>query len=170
MRRSDGPVACMKTIFGLSTAAGRAGVAVFRVSGPRCPHVWSALTQQRPLPPPRRATVAQLVDPRDGAALDSCLAISFPAPHSFSGEDMLELHVHGSRAVQEGVAEALLALPDVRMAQAGEFTRRALENGKMALTEAEALADLIRSETVAQREQALRQLRGDLGEIGCVCV
>ncbi len=159
----------MKTIFGLSTAAGRAGVAVFRVSGPRCADVWSALTKQRPLPVPRRATVARLMDPRSGAALDSCLALSFPAPDSFSGEDMLELHVHGSRAVQEGLADVLLALPDVRMAQAGEFTRRALENGKMSLTEAEALSDLIHSETVAQREQALRQLRGDLGALRKEC-
>lgn len=156
----------MSTIFGLASAAGRAGVSVFRVSGPNIKSVWRKLTGDLPMPPPRKATVTKLMDPsQSGSLLDICLALHFPAPNSFSGEDMLEFHTHGSLAVQEGVAQVLTSIPDVRMAQAGEFTRRAFENGKMELTEVEALADLLASETKAQREQALRQLRGDLGRL-----
>ncbi len=152
------------TIFGLASAAGRAGVSVFRVSGPQCDAAWSVLTRGRPLPRQRVATVARLYGRHDDL-LDQCLALRFPAPASFSGEDVLELHVHGSHAVQEGVAEALGGVPGVRMAHAGEFTRRAFENKKLALTEVEALSDLIQAETRAQRVQALRQLSGELGRL-----
>ena len=152
------------TIFGLASAAGRAGVSVFRVSGPDCNAVWRQLTRGKPEPPPRVATVTRLVG-ADDRVLDECLALRFPAPASFTGEDTLELHVHGSPAVHEALAEALAAVEGVRMAHAGEFTRRAFVNQKMSLAEVEALSDLIQAETRAQRVQALRQLSGELGKL-----
>lgn len=152
------------TIFGVSSGAGRAGVAVVRLSGPHVGAVWQSLCE-RPLPPPRVATLTTLRTPSSRALLDRCLALYFPGPRSFSGEDMLELHVHGAPAVLNGLAESLVTLPGVRPAEAGEFSRRAWDNGKLSLLEVEALADLVRAETSAQREQALRQLGGELGRL-----
>ncbi|CAO3415285.1 tRNA uridine-5-carboxymethylaminomethyl(34) synthesis GTPase MnmE [Azospirillum doebereinerae] len=152
------------TIFALATAPGRSGVAVVRVSGPGAGTALTALTG-RPLPEPRRASLATLRDPRSGDALDDALVLRFTAPASFTGEDVVELHLHGGRAVVTGVIEALAALPGLRLAEPGEFTRRAFENGKLDLTEAEAVADLIDAETTAQRRQALRQMDGALGRL-----
>ncbi|MGH6929196.1 MAG: tRNA uridine-5-carboxymethylaminomethyl(34) synthesis GTPase MnmE [Dongiaceae bacterium] len=106
-----------------------------------------------------------LRDPRSGVELDRGLVLAFPAPHSFTGEDMVELHVHGGRALVRAVLEAVAGCEGLRPAEPGEFTRRAFEHGKMDLTAAEGLADLVNAETEAQRRQALRQLRGDLGEL-----
>ncbi|UKJ74315.1 tRNA uridine-5-carboxymethylaminomethyl(34) synthesis GTPase MnmE [Azospirillum brasilense] len=152
------------TIFALATAPGRAGVAVVRVSGPASGDALAALTG-KPLPEPRMATLVRLRDPKTGEALDDALVLRFTAPRSFTGEDVVELHLHGGRAVVAGVVEALSTLPGLRVAEPGEFTRRAFENGKLDLTEAEAVADLVDAETSVQRRQALRQMEGALGKL-----
>jgi tRNA modification GTPase len=152
------------TIYAPATGPGRAGVAVVRVSGPAAADAVIALTG-RPVPPPRRAVLRRLADPRNGDLLDQGLCIWFPAPGSFTGEDVAELHLHGSRAVVSAVAEVLGALPGLRLAEPGEFSRRAFENGKLDLTEVEAIADLVAAETAAQRRQALRQMDGALGRL-----
>ena len=154
----------METIYALSSASGRAGVAVLRVSGPRARAALEALTGEG-VPRPRMAALRRFSDPETGAALDRGLALFFPAPASFTGEDVVELHLHGGRAVVTGVLSALARLPDLRAAAPGEFTRRAFENGKLDLTEVEGLADLIDAETEAQRVQALRQMEGALGQL-----
>lgn len=152
------------TIFAPATPAGRGGVAVLRISGPGAGSALQALTG-RLLPAPRLATLAELRDPADGAALDRGLALWFPGPASYTGEDVVELHLHGGRAVTRGVVEALARIGGLRLAEPGEFTRRAFLAGKLDLTEAEAVADLVDAETRAQRLQALRQLGGALGQL-----
>jgi tRNA modification GTPase len=149
------------TIFALSTARGRAGVAVVRLSGPEAGKALSTL-MRRPLPSARRAVLARFFHPENGEALDRGLAIWFPAPGSFTGEDVVEFHLHGGRAVIDAVISALAGMPGLRPAEAGEFTRRAFEEGKLDLSEVEGLADLIAAETEAQRRQALRQMEGGL--------
>jgi tRNA modification GTPase len=151
------------TIFALATAPGRAGIAVIRLSGPAAAAALAALGVA--LPPPRRAVRASFRDPASGEPLDDGLALWFPAPRSYSGEDMAELHLHGSPAVVAAVFEALRGLPGLRLAEPGEFTRRAFENGKLDLAAAEGVADLVAAETAAQRRQALRQLKGALGHL-----
>jgi tRNA modification GTPase len=145
------------TIYAPATGAGRAAVAVVRISGPRSSEAVRALTGG--LPKPRRAALRQLV--HDGVALDDALVLWFEGPASYTGEDAAEFHVHGGRAVVEAVLEALAA-QGLRLAEPGEFTRRAFENGKLDLTQAEGVADLIDAETEAQRRQALGQLGGAL--------
>ncbi len=151
------------TIYALASGAGPAGIAVVRLSGPESKTALEALCAS--VPPPRRATRVEIRDPAGGEKLDDGLALWFPGPASFTGEDTVELHVHGGRAVVDGVLAALGAQPGLRLAEPGEFTRRAFENGKMDLTAAEGLADLVAAETAAQRRQALRQLGGELAEL-----
>ena len=146
------------TIFALSSAPGRAGVAVIRLSGPDAMAAARALSDGRPLPA-RRASLRVLS--HDGEPLDESVVIAFPAPGSFTGEDVVELQCHGSLAVIEAVSGALLAF-GLRQAEPGEFTRRAVENGRMDLTEAEGLLDLIDAQTAGQRRQALSQMDGAL--------
>lgn len=153
----------MATIYALATAPGRAGVAVIRVSGPRAGDALAALAGKRSAA--RLASLATLRDPVTGERLDTGLVLWFPAPGSFTGEDVAEFHLHGGRAVVAGVLEGLGTLRGLRPAEAGEFTRRAFENGKLDLTEAEAIADLVDAETTAQRRQALRQMDGALGRL-----
>lgn len=153
----------MDTIYALSTASGRAAVAVIRVSGPDAVKAVRGLIVGD-LPAPRVAALRTLRNPV-GEGLDRGLLLYFPAPNSFTGEDLLELQVHGGRAVQRAVLAALSACPGLRPAEPGEFTRRAFEHGKLDLTEAEGLADLVNAETEAQRRQALRQLAGALGDL-----
>ncbi len=148
------------TIFALASGHGRAGVAVIRLSGPGAGEALQRLCGS--VPPPRIATRATFTDPRTTETLDQGLALWFPAPRSFTGEDVAELHIHGGRAVIDGVLDTLAALPGLRTAEPGEFTRRAFEHGKMDLTQAEALADLVDAETSAQARQALRQMGGAL--------
>jgi|APTNR8051073442_1049403.scaffolds.fasta_scaffold06884_5 tRNA modification GTPase len=148
------------TIVALASGRGRAGVAVIRLSGPDAGQALRQVTG-RPCPQPRRAALRTLRG-ADGEVLDQALTLWFPAPASFTGEDVAELHVHGGRAVIEGVLDALAARPAVRPAEAGEFTRRAFDNGRMDLTGAEGLADLVAAETAAQRRQALEQMGGAL--------
>ena len=143
-------------------AAGRAAIAVLRISGPDARRAVLSLT--RGMPPPRVAQRRRIVDPRSGEALDDGLVLWFPAPRSATGEDVAELHLHGSRAVLAAVMQALTRL-GLRLAEPGEFTRRAFLNGKLDLLQAEAIADLAAAETEAQRRQALRQLGGELGDV-----
>lgn len=152
------------TIYALASGRGRAGVAVLRVSGPAAGAALCRLGGAA-LPPPRRAVLRRFRDPGTGEQLDRGLALWFPAPHSYTGEDMVEFHVHAGPAVVEGMAEALAAMVGVRPAEAGEFTRRAFLGGKLDLTEAEAIVDLVAAETAAQRRQALRQMEGALGRV-----
>ena len=152
------------TIVALATGAGRAGVAVIRLSGPAAGATLSALTA-RDLPKPRTATREAFCDPRTGVSLDDGLALWFPGPHSFTGEDVVELHIHGGPAVIAAVIDAALSQPGVRPAEPGEYTRRAFENGKLDLAEAEGLADLVDAETEGQRRQTLRQRRGSLSAV-----
>lgn len=153
-----------ETIFALSTAAGVAGVAVFRISGPRAGEAIDALSGG-PRPEPRVARLLSLRDPSDASEIDRALGLWFPGPQSFTGEDVVELHVHGGLSVIAGVVKALSAIEGFRAAEAGEFTRRAFDNGKLDLSEVEGLADLISAETEAQRRQALRQMDGALSNL-----
>ena len=150
------------TIFSLSSAPGRAGVAVIRVSGPAAEACMARLAGVRLLP--RKATLRQLRDV-SGQPIDQALVLWFPGPASFSGEDMAEFHVHGGRAILASLLEVLGGEAGCRPAEPGEFTRRAVENGKLDLTQAEALADLIDAETQAQRRQGLRQYGGELASL-----
>lgn len=148
------------TIFALATAPGRAGVAVIRVSGPKTAKALERLGV--PIPEARKLTRACLSDPNNGERLDDGLVAWFPSPHSFTGDDVAELHIHGGRAVTDGLLKALNTVGGLRPAEPGEFTRRAFDAGKMDLTQAEALADLVDAETSAQARQALRQMGGAL--------
>jgi tRNA modification GTPase len=149
------------TIFALASGAGRAAIAIMRISGQGTAPLLAALCGGAP-PPPRRAGLRRLRG-QDGEVLDRALVLSLPGPGSYTGEDCAELHLHGGQAVIDAVADALVAL-GARPAEPGEFTRRAFLNGRMDLTEAEGVADLIEAETQAQRRQALRQTEGALSQ------
>jgi tRNA modification GTPase len=151
------------TIFALSSGRPPAAIAVVRVSGPHAGEAIAALSSSGKLPEPRRAALRRLRDPSTQVVLDEVLVLWLPGPNTETGEDMVELHLHGGRAVVAAVLAALGALPGFRGAEAGEFTRRAFENGRLDLTAVEGLADLIFAETEAQRAQAMRQLQGLLG-------
>jgi tRNA modification GTPase len=148
------------TIYAPATAPGHAAVAILRLSGPHAGTALVALIGG--LPPARLARRVWVRDPDSGEALDDALALWFPGPRSATGEDVAELHLHGGRAVLAAVI-AVLRRQGLRLAEPGEFTRRAFLNGKLDLTQAEAVADLALAETEAQRRQALRQLDGALG-------
>ena len=150
------------TIFALSSGRPPAAIAVVRVSGPRARVALEKMTGR--LPEPRRAALARVRDPATGDVIDEGLALWFPGPKSETGEDMAELQIHGGRAVIAAVLTALARLEGFRHAEAGEFTRRAFENGRMDLTAVEGLADLVAAETEAQRRQAFQHLKGLLGE------
>lgn len=150
------------TIYALSTPAGRSGVAVVRVSGPAAWDGCAALSSGQKEPIPRQASTRKLYDPKTNEILDHAMVIGFRGPASFTGEDCMEYQIHGGTAIIDGVLRALSGLPNHRMALPGEFTRRAFENGKMDLTAAEAIADLIHAETESQRLQALKQMDGAL--------
>lgn len=147
------------TIFALATPPGRGAIAVIRLSGPAVAPTLTALGATRLKP--RMASVRDLI--HDGDHIDQALVLRFIAPNSYTGEDSAELHLHGGRAVIEAASRALIAL-GVRPAEPGEFTRRAFQNGRMDLAQAEAVADLIDAETTAQAKQALGQLDGKLSE------
>ena len=150
------------TIFALSSGRGPAAIAVVRISGPAAGDALKALTAK--LPAPREAALARVRDPASKETVDQALILWFPAPHSETGEDVAELQLHGGRAVIAATLSALARLPGLRPAEAGEFTRRAFENGKLDLTAVEGLAELVAAETQGQRRQALRQLQGALGK------
>lgn len=149
------------TIYAMATPPGKSGVAVFRLSGPLAISSLTALGVET-TPVARMATLAKLTAPATHAPIDTVLALAFPAPHSFTGEDVLELHTHGSRAVCRALLDALASIPGLRLAEPGEFARRAFHHGKFDLAQAEAIADLIDADTASQHAQALRQLGGGL--------
>jgi tRNA modification GTPase len=149
------------TIYALASAPGRAGVAVVRLSGPGCGAVLADVAGA--VPPPRHARHTVLRDAVDGEIIDDAIVLYFRAPASMTGEDVAEFHLHGSRAVLAALFAMLGARPGFRLAEPGEFTKRAFLNGKLDLTAAEAVADLVEAETAAQRRQALRQLDGVFG-------
>lgn len=151
------------TIFALSSAPGRAGVAVIRVSGPGAGIVLNLMAAPRPKP--RIAAGRRIVHPSTGELLDRGVILWFPGPKSFTGEDVAELQLHGSIAVVRAVLGALAVIPGCRPAEPGEFARRAFDNGKIDLAQAEGLADLIEAETEAQRRQAVRQAGGALSSL-----
>jgi tRNA modification GTPase len=152
----------MDTIFALASAQGKAGVSVIRISGPLALTAANQICD-RPLPAKGRG-LRCLLD-LDGTHLDEALVLSFAAPASFTGENIVEFQVHGSTAVVAAVLNRLTKTSDLRLADPGEFTRRALENGKLDLAQVEALADLIDAETEAQRKQAQVVLSGGLGQL-----
>jgi tRNA modification GTPase len=147
------------TIFALSSGSPPAAVAVIRISGPRADSALQALSVS--LPEARRATLAELRF--DGELLDNALVVRFPGPRSATGEDVVELHLHGGRAVVSAVKAVLARMDGLRAAEPGEFTRRAFDNGRIDLTEAEGLADLLEAETETQRRSALALAGGALG-------
>ena len=147
------------TIVALSSGRPPAAVAIVRTSGPRATAMLEALTGRHP-PPLRRAGLRQLADPENGEPIDDALVLRFAAPESATGEDVVEYQCHGGRAVVERLLAVLVALDGARLAEPGEFTRRALANGRIDLTEAEGLADLIAAETEAQRKAALQVAEG----------
>ncbi|MEM6938657.1 MAG: tRNA uridine-5-carboxymethylaminomethyl(34) synthesis GTPase MnmE [Pseudomonadota bacterium] len=150
----------MDTIFAQATAPGRSGLAVVRLSGPLAFDV--AQDMCGPLPDSHKAVLRELRDPK-GALIDEALVLPFRGPRSFTGEDVVELHLHGSPAIVSAAYRLLSSYDDVRMAEPGEFTRRALENERLDLAQVEGLSDLINAETDAQRVQAMRVFSGHLG-------
>lgn len=153
------------TVVALASAPGRAGVAVVRVSGPQAEEALRLLCFPSALPEPRKAVVRDIRDYRTGELIDHALVLWFAAPNSFTGEDVVEFHLHGGRAILSAVLNALCSIEGIRPAEPGAFSRRAFENGKLDLTEAEGLADLVDAQTTAQRRQALRQMDGELGRL-----
>lgn len=153
-----------ETIYALSSGAGAAGVAVVRISGPQTDSVLNALGVSE-LPAARHAVLRNILCPVTRETLDKGLILRFPGPSSFTGEDVAELHIHGGEAVLLAVFGALETTGLARMAEHGEFTRRAFENGKLDLTAAEAIGDLVAARTEEQRKLALRQYDGDLAEL-----
>lgn len=151
--------AARETIYALSSGRPPAAIAVVRISGPRAGDALNALIGR--IPDPRKAALARIRG-RDGEIIDQALALWFPGPQSETGEDVAELQLHGGHAVVAAVFAALAQIDGLRMAEAGEFTRRAFENGKLDLTAVEGLADLVMAETEGQRRQAFRQMAGAL--------
>ena len=152
------------TIYALSSAAGKAGISVIRVSGPKAWNSLKNLTKSQKIPEHATA-VTRTLHSNDDNQIDHAMIIGFHSPKSFTGEDVIEYHCHGSPAILEEMLEVLSKQDGHRLAQHGEFTRRAFENGKLDLTAAEAIADLIDAETKSQKEQALNQMGGALADL-----
>ena len=146
------------TIFAVATGTGRTALAVIRISGRGAGKSLRRIAGR--VPAPRQATLARLRNPTTGDLIDRGLVVWFPGPASFTGEDCGELHIHGGRAVLKGMLDALAEISGLRLAEPGEFARRAFANGKMDLSAIEGLADLIDAETEIQRRQALLQMNG----------
>jgi tRNA modification GTPase len=161
------PMRTTDTVVAVATARGRAGVAIIRISGRQARFVFETITGSPALP--RIVQLRHLRDPATDMVIDRALTLYFSGPSSFTGEDVCEFHIHGSPAVSAKLLFVILDLgADIRLAEPGEFTRRAFENGRMNLVEVEALADLIDSETEWQRRQAMAQLDGGLGRAAAV--
>jgi tRNA modification GTPase len=151
------------TIYALSSGNPPAAIAIVRISGPAAAAALEALSGKRP--PPRHAGLVTLRDPEEGEVLDRALTLWFPGPGSSTGEDLAELHLHGGRSVVAAVLAALGGITGLRQAEPGEFTRRAFENGRIDLSEAEGLADLLTAETEGQRRAALALAGGGLSRM-----
>jgi len=154
----------MQTIFACATAPIKSGVAIIRISGPQSLSILKEITGQETFQK-RTALLRKIINPVSNEIIDEAVILYFTAPNSFTGEDVAELHIHGSRAIIVELLEILSAFDNTRLAEPGEFSKRAFENGKMDLTEAEGLADLIDAETKAQARQAMRQKQGLLGSL-----
>eukprot|EP01132_Coremiostelium_polycephalum_P005264 gene5264-6555_t len=155
----------VKTIFSLSSGVGKSGVAIIRVSGPESKNVLKELTKKcHDNPVPRLATLTSIYHPETNEQLDKAMYLWFPSPNSFTGEDVVEFHVHGGKAVISDTLEAISVVPGTRVSKPGEFTMRAFENGKMDLTQVEGLSDLLNSTTQHQRKVALSQMQGSVGK------
>lgn len=152
-----------ETIFAQATPPGRSGVAIIRISGPLAAPAAAALGACNL--PARQAAVRRLADPRDGQPIDQALALRFEAPRSFTGEDVVELQVHGGPAVCRSVLDVLLCQPGLRVAEAGEFTRQAMRNGRLDLAQVEGLGDLLAAETRAQSQRALALMEGTVSRL-----
>jgi len=148
------------TIYALSSGPGISGIAVIRVSGNKSKEIISSITSGK-LPKERVATLKKIINPRSGELIDEGIVIWFNAPNSYTGEDMLELHVHGSKAVVEKIQNILSRFDECRLAEPGEFTKLAFQNNKINLIKAESIGDLIAAETEMQRKQALNMMSGD---------
>tara|TARA_B100001123_G_scaffold422719_1_gene532009 strand:+ start:234 stop:1565 length:1332 start_codon:yes stop_codon:yes gene_type:complete len=149
------------TIYSLSTGAGSSGVAIIRLSGSASEEVLKKLTRKQ-TPKPRLASLRRIHSPVNQDAIDEGIVIWFPGPNSYTGEDVVEFHVHGGPSITEEVLKSISTISSCRIAEPGEFTRRAFQSGKMDLTSAEAVADLIDAKTIEQRRQALKQFDGQL--------
>jgi tRNA modification GTPase len=148
------------TIYALSTGANKSGIAIIRISGKEVKEILSRIISIN-LPKPRLATLCEIKDPVTNELVDKGLLIWFPGPNSYTGDDLAELHIHGSKAVISALISVLSKLDNCRLAEPGEFTKLAFENGKLNLLDVEGLSDLISSETEIQRKQALKILSGD---------
>ena len=157
-----GPNKVSESIFAQATPQGVGALAVYRLSGVGAFDVLQKLTMSKPLPQIRQAALRTLRDPQDGQPIDEALVLCFKAPSSFTGEDIVEFHVHGSPAVGQKLTQVCLSFEGVRLAQAGEFSRRALANHKMDILEVEGLSDLLWAQTELQRQQAIHQYTGAL--------
>ncbi|MEX0859665.1 MAG: tRNA uridine-5-carboxymethylaminomethyl(34) synthesis GTPase MnmE, partial [Cucumibacter sp.] len=153
-------MASAPTIFALSSGSPPSGVSVIRLSGPGAFAALAALAGKPGKP--RQLVLRNLKDSLTGEAIDRALTVRFPAPHSFTGEDCAEIHCHGSRAVVDRLLTLFGAMEGCRLAEPGEFTRRAFENGRLDLTQVEGIGDLIAAQTEAQRRQAVRRMQGAL--------
>ncbi len=154
-----------KTIYALSTVYGKSGIAVVRISGTKALDAIATMTDISDKDIKPRYAYFTNIKNTAGDILDKAVVLYFKSPYSFTGEDIVEFQIHGSKAVITSVLESLSSLPDFRLAEAGEFSKRAFYNGKMDLTEAEGLADLIDAETAAQQNYALRQMEGELKDL-----
>ena len=148
------------TIFSLSSGPGVSGVAIIRISGPDCKKIIDKMVNS-PLPAPRVATLKKINKINTNELIDQGLILWFPGPESYTGEDLLEFHVHGSRAVIDAIIKSISEIKNCRLAEPGEFTKKAFQNGKINLLQAESVADLISSETEIQRRQAIEIMKGN---------
>ena len=151
------------TIFALSSGPGISGVAIIRISGPEAPLVIKSLTGKA-IPEPRRATFRKINNINTSELIDEGIIIWFPGPESYTGEDMAEIHVHGSKAVVQALQKEIAKVKNCRLAEPGEFTKLAFQNGKINLLKAESIADLISAETEIQRLQAVKIMKGKSSE------
>ena len=149
------------TIYALSTGPGLAGIAIIRISGPEAASVIKSLTGKE-IPSPRIATLRKINYINTSELIDEGIILWFPGPGSYTGEDMAEFHTHGSKAVIEALHSSISKIENCRLAEPGEFTRLAFQNGKINLLKAESIADLISSETEIQRRQAVKIMKGKL--------
>ena len=147
------------TIYALSTGPGVSGVAIVRISGPEASNVIKLLTKSK-IPVPRMATLRKIKNINTSELIDEGIIIWFPGPESYTGEDMAEIHIHGGKAVILALQNEISKIKDCRLAEPGEFTKIAFQNGKINLLKAESIADLISSETEIQRLQAIKIMKG----------
>jgi len=151
------------TIFALASGSLPAGIAVLRISGTKCSDILAKLVEKELKP--RVFSYCNIIDPTNNSVIDKCLVVYFPGPKSFTGEDCLEFHLHGSRAIVKLICSRLVAIENVRFAEAGEFTRRAFENGNLDLSQVEGLGDLLQADTETQRVQALNRSLGGFSDV-----